>query len=308
MVNLLLLISIFLFTSLASANGLKAHLSEHLFDIKGSSQYPLSLPTDVVVDSSSNIFVLDGENNMVQAFNSEGDFLFIFGSKGNSKASFDTPVGIGIDKSDKIYICDTTNSRIVIFDNKGKYQREILLEYEQQGMLASRPVDITIDDKRDLLFITDGHNHSVLVYTKRGDFIRMWGERGGDPGQFRHPGTMAENGEKLFIADVLGTRVQIIDINAGEFAGQIGKWGVLPGELFRPKGVAVDSSGLVYVADSYMDVIQVFDEYGEFLHILGDNENQIRRFISPAAIFIDKKKRLYVAEVLLNKIGVYSIK
>ncbi|HHL39332.1 MAG TPA: 6-bladed beta-propeller, partial [Deltaproteobacteria bacterium] len=287
--------------------GFELRPAELLFYVTAPASEPLSLPTDLVVDSRSNIYVLDGVNNRVAVFDGRGRYLRSFGEKGESGGAFDTPVGIGIDTSDRIYVCDTKNARVVVFDPSGKFLSETALKVPE-GLAAPRPVDIVVDDYRGLLYISDNANHAVLVYSRDGRYLRRWGERGGGEDQFRYPATAARDGYRLYVADVLGTRVQVINIDKSEFAGQIGRWGVLPGELFRPKGVAVDSEGRVYVADSYMDVIQVFDEYGGLLHILGDGEGRIRRFTSPAGLFIDGSDRLYVVEMLDNRVGVYGLK
>ncbi len=282
--------------------------AEHLFDVKGPKGLSLSLPTDVVVDRKGNIYVLDGVHNSVKVFDRKGRFLRKFGRLGNTKGGFDTPVGIGIDSEDNIYVCDTKNGRIVVFKKTGEFVRDLVLKPEERGMAVPRPVDISVDDDRGLLYITDNANHMVLVYTKAGAFIRTWGGRGVGEDEFRYPATLTFMGPKLFVVDVLGTRLQVINIETGVFAGQIGRWGVLPGEFFRPKGVAVDRDGFIYVTDSYMDVIQGFTEFGELVFILGDENDNIRRFTSPASIFIDDTNRLYVVEMLKNKVGVYQLK
>ncbi len=49
----------------------------------------------------------------------------------------------------------------------------------------------------------------------------------------------------------------------------LGKRGAGPGTLFRPKGIAIDTSGRVFVSDSYFGVIQAFEKNGTFLYALG---------------------------------------
>ena len=107
------------------------------------------------------------------------------------------------------------------------------------------------------------------------------------------------------MADVLNSRVQGFD-DGGNLLIQVGTWGVLPGQLFRPKGVAIDGKKNIYISDSYMDVIQVFDDEGKFLHVLG-LDGKPQRFVSAGGIAIDRNNRLYTAEILNNKISVYSL-
>jgi DNA-binding beta-propeller fold protein YncE len=107
------------------------------------------------------------------------------------------------------------------------------------------------------------------------------------------------------VIDVLNARAQVFS-NSGKFIRIIGGQGVVAGKLFRPKGVAVDHKDNIYISDSYMELIQVFDSDGKFLYVLGD-QDKIRRFSAPAGIAI-YKDRLYVSEVLGNKVSVYSLR
>ena len=310
-----ILYAVFLILSAVLAQPFRAgaaefHLEavEHTFDIISPSN-PFSLPTDVVVGKNQRIYVLDGTHNKVKVFDYNGKFLSQFGREGSNGSAFDTPVGIGIDGSDNIYVCDSQNARIAVFDSKGQFLRDFNIQKKEE-MVKPDPVDIAIDDAKGYAYITDNANHRIVVYTVTGKYIGEWGSRGEGDGSFRYPATLAFSPDKrmLYVVDVLNTRVQVFNSDTGKFIRQIGSWGLLPGEMFRPKGVAVDKKGRVYVTDSYMDVIQVFDDQADFQYVLGDGSKKIRRFTSPASVFIDSNNRLYVVEVLENKVGVYKIK
>ena len=66
--------------------------------------------------------------------------------------------------------------------------------------------------------------------------------------------------------------------------------------------------GVAQVSDSYLGVIQVFDRDGTFLDILGDEKGSITRFETPTGMFIDKQMRLYVVEMLANRVRVLQLK
>lgn len=81
------------------------------------------------------------------------------------------------------------------------------------------------------------------------------------------------------------------------------------GEFYRPKGVALDKQNRIYVSDSYLGVIQVFDATGSFYAALGDaRTKKVKKFKTPAGLFIDRLNRLYVVEMLANKVSVFSLK
>jgi len=63
----------------------------------------------------------------------------------------------------------------------------------------------------------------------------------------------------------------------------------------------------VFVSDSYLGVIQVFDGEGRFLFVLGDEKGNVKKFKTPTGIFIDKKQRLYVVEMLADRVRVMQL-
>jgi DNA-binding beta-propeller fold protein YncE len=91
------------------------------------------------------------------------------------------------------------------------------------------------------------------------------------------------------------------------FGNDIGGWGVEKGELFRPKGVAVDAKGQVYIADSYLGIIQVFDQAGNFQAVLGDEQAKVRRFMTPTRLYVDGDGLLYVVEMFANRVSVFRV-
>ena len=63
-------------------------------------------------------------------------------------------------------------------------------------------------------------------------------------------------------------RVQVID-RSGHFEYALGKIGDATGDMFRPKGVAVDSEGHLYVVEGLTGLVQVFNREGQLLYYFG---------------------------------------
>ena len=111
----------------------------------------------------------------------------------------------------------------------------------------------------------------------------------------------------LYVVEVINTRVQVLNPE-GLFVNFIGAWGVEQGEFYRPKGVALDTHNRVYVSDSYLGVIQVFDANGNFYAALGDpRTKKVKKFKTPVGLFIDHLNRLYVVEMRANKVSVFRL-
>ena len=272
-----------------------------LFTITGDKTNPLSLPSDVSVDKNGNIYIVDSGNHRVMVFDDSGENVATISQKGKSQGDLTNPVGIDVDE-DNIYVADKDNHRIQIYDLDGKYKNKITLK---QGNKLIRPVDIAVNKKLNLFYITGNNNHKVMAYDYSGKLLHQWGGEGTNRGEFRYPATISIFNNNIYTVDVLNSRVQVFNAK-GELEAIAGEWGVLPGQLFRPKGIALDNKGNIYVSDSYMGIIQVFSSDTRFRYVLGSNGKPYK-LSSPAGITVDKKNRLYVCEMLKNKVSVFSL-
>ena len=95
-----------------------------MLDNSGSMSYPLPskyglvLPLDVQTDSSGNIYVLEYVFGKIKVFDSEGNYLRIFGGFGTgcSQTRYARQFAI---HNDQIYIADYGNRRVVVLDLNG---------------------------------------------------------------------------------------------------------------------------------------------------------------------------------------------
>lgn len=276
----------------------------HLFDIK----HGFLQPSDVAVGKDRRIYVLDGVNSSVKVFDAKGTFILSFGSKGAGEGEFGSPIGISTDSRGRIYIADSGNSRIQIFDPSGNFINQFPVGFEKTAADASDPVDIVPDEGRNRLYVADNDNHQILVYDlKNFKLIDAWGTKGEGIQMFNHPFMLALGKDtSILVVDVLNTRVQMWSPN-GKAISSIGEWGVELGQLYRPKGVCVDEQNNIYIGDSYLGVLQVFNRYGHFQSVVGNEDGKIIKWKTPVGISIDSDQRLYVVEMITNRVKVYKI-
>lgn len=301
--QLLLSVVIANWAVLSLAAGIPTAGVRHLFDITGQGAGGLSLPTDVAVSNDGRIYVVDGGNQRILGFDRNGKHILTMGSKGTGNGQFRDPVGIGTDGKGRVYVADTGNHRIQVFGADGRFQYGFPVI---DGGLAIRPIDVAADATGSKIFVSGNNNHKIMEYAAPGRLVRQWGGNGESGGLFRYPASVVVSTEgDVYIADALNSRVQGFD-NEGKLLIQVGSWGVLPGQLFRPKGVAIDGKQAIYISDSYLDVIQVYDNEGRFLYVLGQR-GKPQQFVSAGGITIGTDNRLYTAEILRNKVSVYSL-
>ena len=82
----------------------------------GSGDGQFDCPSEVALDGSGNVYVVDGCNHRVQKFDSNGRFLEKWGSVGDAEGQFLYPRGVAVDRHlGYIYVADTGNQRIQKF-------------------------------------------------------------------------------------------------------------------------------------------------------------------------------------------------
>jgi len=127
------------------------------FGSEGNENGQFNDPRGIAINSKGNIFVSDNENNRIQIFSSEGEFISTFGSKGGDDGQFVNPYGLFIDSNDHIFVCDYENDRIQIFDSEGKYITKFDL---------LNPTQITIDSKTQKIIACGDNNEVSIFYQK----------------------------------------------------------------------------------------------------------------------------------------------
>jgi len=87
----------------------------------------------------------------------------------------------------------------------------------------------------------------------------------------------------------------------------VGRHGDRPGSFGRPKGVAIDAFGNLYVVDSEWANVQIFNRKGQLLLFFGGRGRYPGLLNNPTGIAIDKNNRIYVADTLNYRLNVYQL-
>lgn len=78
----------------------------------------------------------------------------------------------------------------------------------------------------------------------------------------------------------------------GSLLMSFGSKGGAPGQLNGAQGIALDTEGNIYVADTYNNRIQKFDQHGILLQVFGE----YGELSQPSRIKIDANNKLYILE------------
>ena len=212
--------------------------------------------------------------------------------------SFTEVVGVAVDSRERVIVFCRGEHPVIVFDKDGKFVNA----WGEGNFVRPHGAYITRDDR---LFLTDDQGHSVYEFTPEGALAGRIGDgtpsdTGYDPG--RSPVNQAAGpfnnvcnvalgpGGELYAADGYGNaRVHKFSAT-GELIKSWGEQGSAPGQFNLPHGIAVDSAGLVYVADRENTRVQIFSPNGEYLR----EWTWVNR---PTDIFIDAQDTIYIAEL-----------
>ena len=262
---------------------------------------PMHMPTDVAVDSVGRVYVADGANDRVVRFAADGRFDDTF----KVASSLKRPAGLFVDAADVLWIADTGNKRLVSVSVKGETTP---LELPKINDATADPTDIVLTADLRRLYVVDNDNHRVLIRDNPAGKWSAMGAPGRALGQFQWPFFAGVDREGyVYLTEAIGGRVQSIS-PADKWAGDLGRWGIEPGQLYRPKGVACHpGSGHIFVSDSTLAVVQVFTPRGGFVGVLCDAAGTPLRFEHPMGLAFGPKGDLNVVELKANRVAVVSL-
>jgi DNA-binding beta-propeller fold protein YncE len=125
-------------------------------------------------------------------------------------------------------------------------------------------------------------------------FVKAWGGKGGETGQFNDPTGIALSDTEVFVSDARNGRIQVFGLD-GEFRRAFGTVGEGPGELGRPMNLAVSGTE-VYVPEYFNDRVQVFALDRTSLRTLGEAGSGPGQFNAPGGVAVAPDGALYVAD------------
>lgn len=128
---------------------------------RGRANGEFDFPNGVVVANSGElIYVSDSNNHRIQAFSTDGDYLWSVGrpisTMNERPIEFDLPAGMARDEDGFLYVVDTFDASIRILDAKGQ-EVAVVGDYGAQDGLFSYPTSITYSGDRHFLIADRGN-------------------------------------------------------------------------------------------------------------------------------------------------------
>jgi streptogramin lyase len=235
-------------------------------------------------DSAGNIVVLDRSGPSLVRFDSAGTQL----SQWNP-GTLTMPMDIAVDSQGNVYVVDQLAAAPLQKFGAGGSR----LAFES-SIPISYPQGIYIDST-DTIYVTDTGGTSgpnrVLVFNTSGNLLRSFGEVPQLASEDFRDVVVDESNQRIYVVSTF--MVAQFDMNGSYLDSWVG-------DFRSPYGIAVAANGDVIIADTFNDIIDVYNPAGDFRYSFA---NDLYR---PYRIFTDSAGRLFVADTINAQIKIYK--
>ncbi|GEM_PF-973707 len=241
-------------------------------------------------------------------------------------ARFKSPTGIDIDSNGMLYVADTVNYRIRKMTTEGVVTT--LAGGSSSGSVDGtggaaqfyNPNDLTVDSSGNV-YVADKLNNRIRKITPAGEVTTLAGssygyaDGTGTAAQFASPtGVAVDSSGTVYVADQENNRIRkitsagVVTTLAGSSYGYADGTGTAA-QFNYPHGIAIDSSGTLYVADRDNYRIRKITSAGVVTTLAGsgtqgsaDGTGTAAQFSNPSDVAIDSSGNVYVADTDIHKI------
>ncbi|MET9550870.1 RICIN domain-containing protein [Streptomyces sp. NPDC006627] len=294
-------------------------------DNEPATTVQLDVPYGIAVDSIGNLYVAEYNNHRVRKITTDGRIRTVAGTGragggGDGatavSAQLNCPREVAVDGAGNLYITDSSNHRVRKVTADGKISTVAgtgTAGFTPDGGQASGtrlhyPLGVAVDSTGDL-YISDCNNHRVRKVTADGKISTVAGNGSagsqGDGGpavsaQLNGPRALSFDGAgNLYIADGDNHRVRkvttdgkISTVAGTGTAGSSGDGGPATDARLRlPMGVAVDSTGALYVSEYENHRVRKVTPDGKISTVAGTGTANYGGDGGPAASALLKKPR-----------------
>ncbi len=302
-------------------------------------------PAGVAVDEKEFVYIADSQNDQIQKFTSDGQFVTKWGKEGGGNGEFYKPHGVTVDNDGFVYVTNFPNSKeqkkssIQKFTSDGQFNAK--WEAPDDSNVKFRGIAASI---LGYIYAVDTKNKAVYKFDRSGEYILKWDHADELANRFNRPYRIATDGNGyVYVADsdcilkfnpdgqfiaewesqeneYMGIAVdnkgliyataynnRIFNFDAeGQFISSWRSYDSGEGYLKKSlQSIAVSNNGYIYVADFTNNRVQKFTKYGHFLSIWGTS-NEAGELNSPEGLAIDKNGFVYAADTKNHRIQKFS--
>ena len=206
---------------------------------QGSGNSRLVSPDGVAV-TDNVIAVSDCGSHQVKKYSLRGVLLSVIGCRGNKNGQFNDPRGLAFNNNKLLYVVDGNNYRVQVFQEDNTFAFSFGERGNNPGHFQF-PVRIAIDPNNNVL-VTDYYADCIHLFTHNGRFIQTINSN--RPCAI----TISLTGYLITGHDGDYNKIRVWSPTY-QLINQFGKKGSKQGEFDSIPGMAIDSSGTIYVAE-----------------------------------------------------------
>lgn len=259
-------------------------------------------PTHVATDSQGRLIVADPQLRAVHVLDPAQKASFRI--CGGPTRRLQSPGSIAVDAQDRIYVADLALHLISVYEPDGRFIRYIG-EYGGETMF-DMPGAIAIDKESGKLYVLDTPADELVVMNLDGKVLRRAGN-GHTRGKLGlvHPSEITLWKERVFVLDMFGSRVQVLDSDLQPVASFNVRSPDEP-PLAREVGMAVDQHGNLYLSNLVLSRVLVFSPQGRFVTFLGKQE-PAPGYSPFTGIWVDGRDRLFLCDNIHARVQIFQI-
>ncbi len=222
-------------------------------------------PEGACVLDDGRIVVADTHYHRVVIFDSQGNVTSMFGELGREPGQFIYPVAVTVDPSGNLYVAEYgENDRIQKFDSNNRFVTSFGSFGTGKGQFQRPSGIVWLGGK---IYAVDAFNSRVHVFSDSGRHEGLLDIRGVGL-HYPYDLSLGPDG-RLYIVEYGAGRITVITTD-GEIVGRFGSTGSGQGQFATPWGLAVDTRGRIWVADTgNRRIVEVVPEEADAAQTLG---------------------------------------
>ena len=166
-------------------------------------------PRRIAIGPDDSIYVVDSGRNRIVKFSPDGQVLTTWGSEGSGDGQFKGFSSVAVDSTtNKVYVADSLNKRIQVFDSSGKFLTKWPVPEWGQSLGFE---DLAIDPEKGRVYASSAHMNIILVFDLQGNRIGILTPK--PPDKLEAPSALALSNRKLYVLNMAGNRVSVIELN-----------------------------------------------------------------------------------------------
>ncbi|PLX97402.1 MAG: hypothetical protein C0621_00035 [Desulfuromonas sp.] len=252
---------------------------------------PTAEPVGLAADHEG-FFVADEDHYRVCKYDYDGTSLdACFGSRGKGRSQFLAFIDLAFGPQGDIYVADPKKEEVQVV--AAARTAIPLLDPVPSLPYVTREATVKMGEpraiawgKRGLLYAINGKNESVFAL-RDGDIVSQFNQKGWEP-----VAVAEAPDQSVWIIDA--DEEQLLHFSAeGELLGRFSDGGSRTGYLDDPEDLVINREGMIFVADSGNERIQVFNGSGSFLQLLDAGPIPLKH---PVALTLDDFDTLHVLD------------